>query len=77
MKTKGILNVWFMDRNYGFIHEDNGGVILKHFLHRANIVVGTPRTGATVLFESVLGSKGFLAVDAEILEGSTTPKAGA
>jgi cold shock CspA family protein len=69
MKTVGTLNVWFMDRSYGFIHEEKGGVILKHFLHAANIKSGTPRTGATVSFKSVLGSKGFLAVDAEILGG--------
>jgi len=69
MKTKGVLNVWFMDRNYGFIHEEKGGVTLKVFLHGTNVVAGTPRTGAMVLFKSVSGSKGFLAVDAEILGG--------
>jgi hypothetical protein len=69
MKSTGILNVWFMDRNYGFIHEEKGGVILKVFLHVTNVVAGIPRTGATVVFKSVVGSKGFLAVDAEILGG--------
>jgi cold shock CspA family protein len=69
MKIKGVLNVWFVDRNFGFIHEEKGGVILKHFLHAANIKSGTPRTGATVSFKSVVGRKGFLAVDAEILDG--------
>jgi hypothetical protein len=73
MKTKGVLNVWFVDRNYGFIHEEKGGLILKHFLHSANIVSGAPRTGAIVSFKSVVGSKGFLAVDAVIED----PKAGA
>ena len=77
MKSNGILNVWFVDRNYGFIHEEKGGVILKHFLHGTNVAAGTPQTGATVLFKSVVGSKGFLAINAEILEGSATPKAGA
>jgi hypothetical protein len=82
MKTKGVLNVWFVDRNYGFIHEEKGGVILKHFLHGTNVATGTPKTGAAVLFKSLVGSKGFLAVDAEVqdapsAEGSTTPKAGA
>ena len=70
MKIKGILNVWFVDRKYGFVHQEKGGVILKHFLHAANIKSGTPRTGATVSFKSVVGSKGFLAVDAEILGGN-------
>lgn len=67
MKITGVLNVWFVDRSYGFIHEEKGGVVLKHFLHGANITSGTPRTGATVSFKSVVGSKGSLAVDAEIL----------
>jgi cold shock CspA family protein len=70
MKMKGVLNVWFVDRNYGFIHEEKGGLVLRHFLHGANITSGAPRTGATVSFKSVVGSKGFLAVDAEILGGN-------
>jgi cold shock CspA family protein len=69
MKIPGVLNVWFVERGFGFIHEEKGGVILKHFLHAANITSGAPRTGATVLFKSVVGRKGFLAVDAEILDG--------
>lgn len=69
MKIKGSLNVWFVDRGYGFVHQEKGGVVRKHFLHAANITSGTPRTGATVSFKSVVGSKGFLAVDAEILGG--------
>jgi hypothetical protein len=77
MKIEAVLNVWFVDRNFGFIHEEKGGVLLKHFLHAANIASGTPRTGARVRFKAVVTRKGFLAVDAEILEGSATPKAGA
>jgi cold shock CspA family protein len=69
MRITGSLNVWFVDRNYGFIHEERGGVILRHFLHASNVKSGVPRTGATVSFKSVVGSKGFLAVDAEILGG--------
>jgi cold shock CspA family protein len=69
MKIIGSLNVWFADRNYGFIHEQNGGVVLKHFLHGVNIKSGTPKTGATVSFRSIVGSKGFVAVEAEILGG--------
>jgi len=70
MKTQGTLNVWFQDRSYGFIHEEKGGVILRHFLHGANVKSGTPRTGASVLFKAVVTRKGFLAVDAEILDGA-------
>jgi cold shock CspA family protein len=67
MRIKGVLNVWFVDRNYGFVHQEKAGAILRHFLHATNITSGTPRTGATVSFKSVVGSKGFLAVDVEIL----------
>ncbi len=67
MKTQGTLNVWFQDRSYGFIHEEKDGVILRHFLHGANIKSGTPRTGATVQFKAVITRKGYLAVDAEIV----------
>jgi cold shock CspA family protein len=67
MRIQGTLNVWFQDRSYGFVHQEKGAVILKHFLHAANIKSGTPRTGVTVSFKSVVGRKGFLAVDAEIL----------
>jgi len=68
MRT-GILNVWFQDRNYGFIHETNAGTILNHFLHAQNIKSGQPFTGATVRFKSVATKKGLLAIDAEILDG--------
>ncbi len=71
MKVTGNLNVWFPDRNFGFVHQDTGDVILSHFLHAANIKSGTPKTGATVLFKSVVTRRGYLAVDAEILDGGT------
>lgn len=66
MRSTGKINVWFQDRNYGFIHEEKAGVILSHFLHAQNIKVGTPFTGATVVFKSVVTRKGLLAVDAQI-----------
>ena len=69
MRVTGNLNVWFSDRKYGFVHQEKGDVILSHFLHAANIKSGTPKTGATVLFKSVVCRKGYLAVDAEILDG--------
>jgi cold shock CspA family protein len=71
MRVTGNLNVWFSDRNYGFVHQDKGDIILSHFLHAANIKSGTPKTGATVLFKSVVCRKGYLAVDAEVLGGGT------
>ena len=65
MRT-GTLNVWFPDRNYGFVHEEIGAEILAHFLHASNIVSGTPRTGATVVYQVVKGTKGTIAVKAEV-----------
>jgi hypothetical protein len=66
MKIRSKVNVWFSDRNYGFVHVVQNGSILKYFLHGANIISGTPQTGASVLFEGVEGKKGLLAVNAEI-----------
>jgi cold shock CspA family protein len=66
MKRTGILNVWFPDRNFGFIHEDNGTEIVSHFLHVSNIFSGNPITGATVEFQTVTTAKGTLAVKAEV-----------
>ena len=71
MRVTGILNVWFADRNFGFIHQEKDDVILSHFLHAANIKSGIPKTSATVRFKSVVTRKGYLAVDAEILDGGT------
>jgi cold shock CspA family protein len=68
MRPTGILNVWFPEKKYGFIHQDNAdGTVLKHFLHEGNIKSGMPKSGATVRFKSVMSRKGLLAVDAEIL----------
>ncbi len=69
MKISGTLNVWFSDRNFGFVHSEKGGTLISHFLHKANIKSGTPLTGAAVLFKSVATRKGCIAVDAEILDG--------
>jgi cold shock CspA family protein len=68
MKSRGIINVWFLDRNYGFIHQVENGVLIRHFLHSANVVSGTPRMGAVVHFDSVTGKKGLLALNASIEE---------
>ena len=70
MRPTGILNVWFPEKKYGFIHQDNtDGAVVKHFLHEGNIKSGVPRPGAMVRFKSVVSRKGLLAVDAEILDG--------
>jgi len=69
MKSRATINVWFSDRQYGFILEEKAGVILRHFLHRNNIISGEPRTGAEVLFRTVVTRKGYLAVQCEVLGG--------
>ena len=69
--SSGILNVWFEDRDFGFIHMEKDDVIISHFLHRANIKSGTPKTGASVLFRAVSTRKGYIAVDAQFLDGGT------
>jgi cold shock CspA family protein len=69
MRMSGILNVWFPEKRYGFIHQDQNGEVLRHFLHEENIKSGTPKSGATVKFKSVGTRKGYLAVDAEIVDG--------
>jgi hypothetical protein len=68
MKITGVLNVWFPERNYGFLHEQRDGLLVSHFLHAANIVSGKPRSGAMVTFQSVMSTKGSLAMNAEILD---------
>jgi cold shock CspA family protein len=69
MKEQGKLSVWFVDRNFGFIHlKDADGKIVSHFLHLANVVSGREnlKTGAVVSFQRVETKKGWLAVDAEV-----------
>jgi cold shock CspA family protein len=66
MRKTGVLNVWFADRNYGFIHEQQDSAVVSHFLHASNIIAGTPKSGATVTFQSLDSAKGSLAVNAEV-----------
>ena len=66
-KSVGVLNVWFEDRGFGFIHQDQNGELVRHFLHISNVRSGTPVTGATVRFLPVAGKKGLFALHAEVL----------
>jgi hypothetical protein len=63
---KSVINVWFPDRSYGFIHELVSGEIVVHFLHQSNVVSGSPRSGATVIFQSITTKRGFIAVNAQV-----------
>jgi cold shock CspA family protein len=75
VKIVARINAYFPDR-YGFLHENKNGVLVKHFLHINNVISGTPERGLRARFDSVIGEKGSIAVNVEILEGSDAPKAG-
>jgi hypothetical protein len=70
MKIIARINAYFPERNYGFLHENKNGVLVKHFLHLNNVVSGVPKTGSMARFDSVIGEKGSIAVDVEILGGA-------
>jgi cold shock CspA family protein len=70
MKITARINAYFPDRNYGFLHENTDGVVVKHFLHLNNVVSGVPKTGLMARFDSVIGEKGSIAVNVEILGGA-------
>ncbi len=70
MKIVARINAYFPDRGYGFLHQNKDGVLVKHFLHLNNVVSGVPKTGLMARFDSVLGEKGSIAVNAEILGGT-------
>ena len=68
-KRIAYIDVWFPDRNFGFIHETRpDGQIYKLFLHASNIQTGMPRSGLIVKFNEGRNSKGALAIDVEVLE---------
>jgi hypothetical protein len=68
-KRIAFIDVWFPDRNFGFVHEvRNDGQNYKLFLHGSNILTGSPRSGLVVRFNEGLNSRGPLAIDVEILE---------
>ena len=69
MKILARINAYFPERNYGFLHENKDGVVVKHFLHLSNVVFGVPKTGAMARFDSVIGEKGSVAVNVEIIGG--------
>jgi cold shock CspA family protein len=69
MKVTGRINIWFQDRNYGFIHQNLNGMVVKHFLHASNILSGVPKNGLTASFDAVQGEKGSVAHNVEISEG--------
>jgi hypothetical protein len=70
MKIIARINAYFPERNYGFLHQNKDGVVVKHFLHLNNVVSGVPKTGLMARFDSVIGEKGSIAVNVEILGGN-------
>jgi len=70
MKIVARINAYFPDRNYGFLHQNTNSGVVKHFLHLNNVVSGVPKTGLMARFDSVIGEKGSIAVNVEILGGN-------
>jgi len=68
-KRTGVIAVYFEERAFGFVNENQNGRLFKLFLHVSNILSGTPRTGATVLFNEGSNQKGAMAIDVEVLDG--------
>lgn len=69
MKEHAKLNVWFPERNFGFVYWTSpSGKMISHFLHIANVVSGREnlKVGAEVAFLRVEAKKGWLAVDVEV-----------
>jgi hypothetical protein len=79
MKEKAKLNVWFPDRNFGFVYwVDKNGKMISHFLHVANVISGREnlRVGAELVFHRAEARKGWLAVEVEV-GGEYVPTVGA
>jgi cold shock CspA family protein len=64
------INPYYPDKNYGFLQQNKDGVMVKHFLHMNNVVSGVPKTGAMARFDPVMGEKGSIAMNVEVLGGN-------
>lgn len=62
----GKLSVWFDERGYGFTNVLRDGSVRRYFLHKSNILSGSPVKDAVVRFEPVSHPKGAIAAKAEI-----------
>lgn len=76
MKRKGFVEVYLKDKGYGFVLEEQSGVLVKYFLHIRNVYSGTPRRGVRVLFNDGITVKGPIALDVEVLNGANSYPAG-
>ena len=65
-KEVGNLNAWFEERGYGFVLILCPDGVRRYFLHRSNILSGTPVKGAVIRFEPLSQPKGVIATKAEI-----------
>lgn len=69
MKVRGKVNVWFPEKQFGFIYwVSDSGKMISHFLHIANITSGREnvKVGAEVSFFRVETKKGWLAAEVEV-----------
>jgi len=65
-KKTGVLNAWFPDRAFGFVHENVNGTLQVYFFHISALLSGVPATGAKVKFNVGKNQKGLTATDVEV-----------
>jgi cold shock CspA family protein len=65
-KQVGRLNYWNEIRGFGFVHQNQDGVIVRYFLHVSQIMYGSPIRGSIVYFNVAESPKGLEAQNAEI-----------
>jgi cold shock CspA family protein len=65
-KVTGVVNKFFPERGYGFIHRNYEGRLHKFFFHVSNVMTGTPQDGASARFNFSANEKGKYATDVEI-----------
>lgn len=70
-KHEGFINVWFPERAFGFIHENENGTLKVYFFHISSLLSGIPVKGATARFDVGENKKGPAAKNVEV-----TPDAG-
>ena len=86
-KLTGVINAFNAERGFGFIsHTDENRHFVPYFFHVNNMKSGLPEVGARVQFVPTKTSKGYAAIEVEIMQhqagleslaGTSADKAGA